>query len=392
MFGLQSGKIVFGQSILLLIVAIVVTLCVSNVFAFSDASAQNFDYVWVGLDAPDNDFFWQNGKRYLREDGKYFWDCQEGLGNYLQIIDDGTGDNNILVCSTQGTTLPSTVQRSELRIISSQDHNTPYFSNFSMKLPSARPSRATVFWQVHNGPYDPPLSLAMEGYGNYMIKRSITDNYRTVLFRDYMPQGSWHKYFIEYQMGTNNNGRWRYWMDFEKKMEFEGTTAFDDSNSMAAPIFTKFGIYRYSDPRDYTSYFDDAGWSKNTSSPIWDADQMTEVIPAHGLIGQWMFDEPNNYDGSLTFTSLNSYSPVAWESSGGCSYVGNVRNGTTRTKGYVGRAILLDGIDDYVSIPDSGIWDTGSAVTISCRFKTTEQQTGKCLVVHDSSNYKYICI
>jgi hypothetical protein len=387
MFGAQP-KVVSGFAVYLLFV--VTAFHISDAFGFQQADARYESSVFINLDR-DDEFVWQNTQRYLCEVGKYYWDCQEGLGNYLQIMPDEDTDSNVLVCSTQGTTEADVVQRSELRIIHYQDLNTSYFSKFSMKLPADCyiPHRATIFWQIHQltGGNYPPLGLVMDGLGNYVVKRSISGECGTPLFCDYLPRGSWHKYFVEYQMGNNNNGHLKLWMDFEKKMEFEGATTMDE----ATIFYTKFGIYRYSDKRDFVSYFDDAGWSKYTSSPIWDANQMTEVIPTHGLTGQWKFDEPNVYgEYSESGTEPNVYSTVAWDSSGGCSYVGNVRNGATRTKGYVGRAVLFDGVNDYISIPDSGIWDTGSAVTASCRFKTADQQDGKGLIMHDYSNYKYM--
>ncbi len=65
------------------------------------------------------------------------------------------------------------------------------------------------------------------------------------------------------------------------------------------------------------------------------------------------------------------------------------QDGNVEMAGKIADGQAFDG-NDYIQVPDSLDWDTGGAVTIEQWFSTTTQQTGSGLVVHDSSNYKYL--
>ncbi|MFH1324354.1 MAG: LamG domain-containing protein, partial [Nanoarchaeota archaeon] len=69
-------------------------------------------------------------------------------------------------------------------------------------------------------------------------------------------------------------------------------------------------------------------------------------------------------------------------------------NGTTRinvTGGKYLGGLELDGSRDYLNVPDSTIFDTGSQITASAWIKSDDaNQTGIGVVLHDNSNYKWL--
>lgn len=380
----------FGRSIWLFIVAAGLVLCTSPSFGFRQASATNCDI--VTLPFTNSDYFTNSSlpatayNRYMYSDESmtYHWDCKDPaeLVNYpIQLVTNG--GRYVLKCSVEpyvsGTT---NTQRSEIRTITDIPYGQPNYFTTDMMTP-ARPGKTFIFWQIHGGTgaTAPPLTLKMVSGKGYAFWRNFPDE-KSVLFQDYLPTNIWNKYQIEYTMQTNNLGRLRLYVNDEKKMAFDGMTITPDQASYGL-CFEKFGLYGAGYIRGLTNYFDDASWSQ-----ICPWGSTSEVIPVNGLIGQWEFNEP--YSASNT-TSYGMPSTVAWDSSGGCSYVGSIRGGAGRTNGYLGTAISLDGADDYVYIPESDIWDTGGAITVSCWLKTTNgTQTSKGLVARDSGGYTYL--
>ncbi len=59
--------------------------------------------------------------------------------------------------------------------------------------------------------------------------------------------------------------------------------------------------------------------------------------------------------------------------------------------GKYGGAFNFDGVDDYIIVPDSEIFDTGNQITTSAWIKTNfSNQTAIGIVLHDNSRYKWL--
>lgn len=80
----------------------------------------------------------------------------------------------------------------------------------------------------------------------------------------------------------------------------------------------------------------------------------TVTLVGAGLIGDWDFDEGNG--------------KIAYDSSGG-------NNHGTLTGGAFGGCLLFDGVDDYVSVPDSASLDLSTAITIEAWIYINEYPT-----------------
>lgn len=80
---------------------------------------------------------------------------------------------------------------------------------------------------------------------------------------------------------------------------------------------------------------------------------------------------------------------TAYDSSGH-SFDGSVGGDPNWVAGVLDGAMDFDGSGDYISIADDSIFDTGDQITVSHWFNTSTLQSGKGMVIHDGSNYKYL--
>ncbi|MFI4911646.1 MAG: LamG-like jellyroll fold domain-containing protein [Sedimentisphaeraceae bacterium JB056] len=326
--------------------------------------------------------YYTGGYYYINEDGYDHWAVNQDVGNVPDITSSYyySGSKG-MICSV-GSASSGECARSELLLLRQQTLDTTMYCSFANYQPVNSPETPnhSIFWQCWQwSGGSPPLALNMEPDGQHFIfQRNVDDTESTTaLYRAMIPEmGSWHRYFVEYTLGTDYDGNVKFYIDGIKKMEFEGTTARSGTGIPTDSFQTKCGIYRYSDPSSYTSYFDSVRIG-TARSQVWYGTETEETQPESSIIGHWGFDEPGDCN-------------VAIDSSEGCSYVGEIRNGGARAAGYIGGAVSLDGVDDYVSIPDSILWDTGDQITVSCRFKTDTNQSVKGLVMHDYDNYKYM--
>ena len=99
--------------------------------------------------------------------------------------------------------------------------------------------------------------------------------------------------------------------------------------------------------------------------------------PPPGMVSYWMLDDGS---GPTATDSINSYNGTlggntSWEASG---FNGN------------GSALSFDGSGDYVCTSDQAAFDTGDEVSVAHWFKTSTSQSGRGMVNHDDSNYKYL--
>ena len=89
-------------------------------------------------------------------------------------------------------------------------------------------------------------------------------------------------------------------------------------------------------------------------------------IPSNGLVARWQFDEGTGI--------------VAGDSSGR-GHDGTLVNGPAWAAGIMGGALTFDGIDDYVSIPDSVDFDFGSGdFSICAWFRTTVDDSERYII------------
>jgi hypothetical protein len=109
------------------------------------------------------------------------------------------------------------------------------------------------------------------------------------------------------------------------------------------------------------------------------AEEIAEEV-SRKCIASWNFDDGSGGVAKDSFRSDNAFtlsSSAGW------------------TTGITGTALLCDGVDDYAQTyaqyqSYAQMWDAGSAITVSCRFKTAVQQNSKGLIVCDKSSYKYL--
>ncbi|MBW2984055.1 right-handed parallel beta-helix repeat-containing protein [Candidatus Woesearchaeota archaeon] len=103
-------------------------------------------------------------------------------------------------------------------------------------------------------------------------------------------------------------------------------------------------------------------------------------------------------DGSYTILNLPFEGHAGDETATAIDYSSNNNNGAVvdatwnPTGGYIGGGYEFDGVNDYINIPDSSIWDTGSELTVSLWFKTDTQQNTGYILVHeeDFNEEKYM--
>jgi hypothetical protein len=108
----------------------------------------------------------------------------------------------------------------------------------------------------------------------------------------------------------------------------------------------------------------DAGSTVDTAKPL-----------PSGLIAYWTFDEGSG-------TSAND--------AVGSNH-GTLVNGPTWTAGKSGQAILFDGVDDVVNIPDATIFDFGSGdFSVSAWFKTTSAKDHHIINFRQDDNDPHI--
>jgi len=62
---------------------------------------------------------------------------------------------------------------------------------------------------------------------------------------------------------------------------------------------------------------------------------------------------------------------------------------TLRVSGKVAKAIALDGVDGKISVADHADFDVGGAMTLEFCFRTSTEQSGKALIVHDHDDAKW---
>ncbi|MDP3734755.1 MAG: LamG-like jellyroll fold domain-containing protein [Nanoarchaeota archaeon] len=96
---------------------------------------------------------------------------------------------------------------------------------------------------------------------------------------------------------------------------------------------------------------------------------------------------------NMPFEKINgTTSNNTWDYSGHGN-PGTENNGVSwNSAGFDGNGTYyFDGLNDYISIADSNIFDTGDKITVSAWIKTNySNQTGKGIVMHDNSNYKWM--
>jgi Concanavalin A-like lectin/glucanases superfamily/Polysaccharide lyase len=366
-------------SVLLVIAIAMVLLYTSNGFCLNPPDARYDTYIDMGFESPAY-IYEYDGYDYLREDGFDFGLAPEGSGYDPVIISNAYEGTKNIRFAVGGNS--SGVARSEMLFVWNQvqDTSTTYYSSFAMFVANDAPipPGGTVFWQIAGGGWAPPLNFNMNEFGDYTLIKIHEGELGCRLMRDYLNHGAYNRFFIEYELASDEEGHVRVWKNGVKKLDYEGQTTFDTAPPPSGGGWGKYGIYRRHDPSGYTSYFDNVRWGTNKSQ-VWYGSETTETQVPGSLIGQWKFDE---------MPSVGS--TIVRDSSPGCSYVGDFRNGATQTTGEIGGAVSLDGTNDYVSVPDSILWDTDGEITVSCRFKTSTNQTGKGLVMHDVSNYKYM--
>lgn len=353
---------------------VVVTLLVSDTFGVVQPSATNTSYIGMELETASR--FYSSPYYFISEDGYDHLLHAEasgvGIPGVISSAQAYSGTKSLYVAVNAAD--DGVESRSEARLATDQVLGENYFSSFAMDMDV--PDCTTIFWQAWQwSGGSPPLALKLDSAGNYYVARSCETG-TSYLHYAALPQGSWHRFFVDYTLGLNHTGHVTVWLDGVKKMHFEGTTAYDEDNNSIA---TKFGIYRYGPAAALSGYFDDIRWGR-TRSQVWYGSETTELRPTvPALVGYWPFNETTD-----TIAKSGAWSAL-------CRYVGEIRGGFSRVEGgYDGQAVSLNGTDGYVSIPDSVLWDTFSNLTVSCWFKTDVNQSGKGLVVHDNSNYKYL--
>jgi Concanavalin A-like lectin/glucanases superfamily/Polysaccharide lyase len=371
MIAIQTQKNLRTYGVLLgLVVAFL--LCIPHGFCEvrPDASSDTF----INLDFESGYIHEDGGDYYYNVDGIDHWLAIEGTGYLGETVTtyqyEGNASMMFPVDGAEGGRA-----RSELAIIYNQDFNETYYMSFSMLVPDTAPipQYGTIFWQGHQYAPEglsPPLSFNMDPMGNYTFVRNNYEVDDCIVLREYLPRGSWVRFFVEYEYGKNNDGHVVVWQDGVKKLSFDGTTAFATTGEYP---WQKVGIYKGNDEVDYENYFDNVRWGIDDED-VWYGSETPEDTISPALIGHWRFD---GLDGD-----------IERDVSGGCSYVGNVVNATQVVDG-IGGAMAFDGTGDWVSVPDSPIWDNGDSITVFCRFKTSVNQSDVGLVAHDT-NYKYM--
>jgi hypothetical protein len=107
----------------------------------------------------------------------------------------------------------------------------------------------------------------------------------------------------------------------------------------------------------------------------------------------------NYFDGQIDEVAIydRALSPEEIEMMYGAKikdYSGNGNTGYGQggniTQGKIGKGREFDGSNDFVQIEDNSIFDTGDEITVSHWFKTSTNQSSNGMLVHDSSNYKYL--
>jgi hypothetical protein len=93
-----------------------------------------------------------------------------------------------------------------------------------------------------------------------------------------------------------------------------------------------------------------------------------------GLVGQWTFDGPETLWNAAGTTGTSTDK----SGNGNIGVLTSMSRSTAQTTGKIGQGLLFDGVDDYVSVPDTNSLDMQSRWTVSVWIKFSAWYTGTC--------------